>query len=82
MPVILYIVEDTKGSAIPMFSRTNSILNFENPNQKLPKFQKAKIPARAKSLSKFHWTPSFFDFGSTKILLFVLATAKNIKVVR
>ena len=65
-----------------MFSRTNSILNFENPKQKMPKFQKAKIPARAKSLSKFHWAPSFFDFGETKILLFMLATAKNIKGVK
>ena len=62
-----------------MFSRTNSILNFENPNQKMPKFQKAKIPAKVKCLSKFHWIPSFFDFGSTKILLFTLATGRDIK---
>ena len=61
-----------------MFSRTNSILNFENPNQKMPKFQKAKIPARAKSQSKFHWYPAIFC-DDTSMLLFILATGKNIK---
>ena len=61
-----------------MFSRTNSILNFENPNQKMPKFQKAKIPAKVKCLSKFHWYPAIFC-DDTSMLLFILVTGKNIK---